>query len=101
LENPRTYNLTILIYTLARIEKTIEKTKNLQQIIKIELKPFWSMLFDFNWKFGLFLILVICIPRFVLVLHANETANYGFIGLIMLISAIAPFVFLSKYGRKK
>ncbi|CAN5148697.1 hypothetical protein BH23BAC2_BH23BAC2_26040 [soil metagenome] len=66
-----------------------------------ELKTFWSKIFNFNWKFGLFLILAICIPRFVLVLHANETANYGYIGLIMLISAIAPFVFLSKYGRKK
>lgn len=66
-----------------------------------ELKPFWSKVFKFNWKFGLFLILIICIPRFILVLHANETANYGYIGLIMLISAIAPFIFLSKFGRKK
>ncbi len=66
-----------------------------------ELKPFWSKIFSFNWKFGLFLILIICIPRFILVLHANETANYVYIGLIMLISAIAPFVFLNKTGRKK
>ncbi|MBD0779981.1 CPBP family intramembrane metalloprotease [Maribacter sp. ANRC-HE7] len=65
-----------------------------------ELKPFWSNYFDFNWKFGLFLILLICIPRFILVLNANETANYGYIGLVMLISAIAPFLFLSKDGRK-
>lgn len=66
-----------------------------------ELKPFWSRLFNFNWKFGLFLILIICIPRFILVLHANETANYGYIALIMLISTIAPFIFLSKFGRNK
>lgn len=66
-----------------------------------ELKPFWTRLFDFNWKFGLFLILIICIPRFILVLNANETSNYAFIGLIMVISAIAPFIFLSKYGRKE
>jgi len=66
-----------------------------------ELKPFWSKIFNFNWKFGLFLVLLICIPRFALVLHANATANYGYIGLIMLISAIAPFLFLSKYGLKK
>ncbi len=66
-----------------------------------ELRPFWNKIFNFNWKFGLFLILIICIPRFVLVLQANETANYKYIGLIMLISAIAPFVFLNKYGRKK
>ena len=66
-----------------------------------ELRPFWSKLFDFKWKFGLFLILIICIPRFILVLNANATGNYGAIGLIMIISAIAPFIFLSKYGRKE
>ncbi|MBA6316226.1 CPBP family intramembrane glutamic endopeptidase [Cellulophaga baltica] len=66
-----------------------------------ELKPFWSKIFKFDWKFGLFLILIICIPRFILVLHANETANYSYIGLIMVISAIAPFLFLNKSGRKK
>jgi len=66
-----------------------------------ELKSFWSNIFTFDWKFGLFLIFLICTPRFVLVLHANETANYGYIGMIMIISAILPFVFLSKYGRKK
>ncbi len=68
--------------------------------MKNELKPFWTKLFSFNWKFGLFLILLICIPRFFLVLHANKTSNYSSIGLIMTISAIAPFLFLSKHGRK-
>lgn len=66
-----------------------------------ELKPIWRKFFDFNWKFGLFLILIICIPRFILVLKANETANYSFIGLIMTISAVAPFIFLNKKGLKK
>lgn len=66
-----------------------------------ELKPFWSRIFEFNWKFGLFLILIICIPRFILVLQANASGNYGSIGLIMLISAISPFVFLTKSGRKE
>lgn len=65
-----------------------------------ELKPFWRMFFSLNCKFGLFLILLICVPRFLLVLNANETANYRYIGLIMLVSAVAPFVFLSKAGRK-
>lgn len=66
-----------------------------------ELKPFWRRFFDFNWKFGLFLLIIICVPRFILVLNANETANYGYIGLIMVVSAIAPFVFLNKHGRKQ
>lgn len=66
-----------------------------------ELRPFWRKIFNFNWKLGLFLILVICIPRFILVLHANATGNYSSIGAIMVISAIIPFIFLGKYGRKK
>jgi uncharacterized protein len=66
-----------------------------------ELKPFWNRLFDFNWKFGLSLISMICIPRFLLVMRANASGNYTFIGLIMAISAFVPFIFLSKYGRQK
>lgn len=66
-----------------------------------DLRPFWNKIFSFNWKFGLFLILIVCIPRFILVLNANASGNYSYIGLIMVISAIAPFIFLSKYGQKK
>ena len=66
-----------------------------------ELRSFWRKFFDFNWKFGLFLILIICVPRFIIVLIANETANYSYVGFIMIISAIAPFLFLNKYGRKR
>lgn len=66
-----------------------------------ELKSFWSRFFYFNWKFGIFLVLIICIPRFILVLFANSSGNYQFIGLIMVISVIAPFLFLSKFGRKE
>jgi len=66
-----------------------------------ELKPFWSKTFNFNWKFGLFLILLVCIPRFALVLDANATKNYGYIGLVMVVSAIAPFIFLTRKGLKE
>jgi len=65
-----------------------------------ELRPLWSRIFSFNWKFGLFLILIICIPRFILVLNANATGNYSAIGMIMVVSAIAPFIFLNKHGLK-
>ena len=34
-------------------------------------------------------------------LHANASGNYGYIGLIMFISALAPFIFLNKYGRQQ
>lgn len=66
-----------------------------------ELKPFWNRIFGFNWKFGLVLILVVCIPRFILVLNANVTGSYNSIALIMIVSALAPFVFLTKYGLKQ
>ena len=69
--------------------------------MKYELKPFWNRYFKFDWKFGLFLLLSVCITRFILVLKANETGNYSLIGLVMFLSAIIPFIFLSKYGRKK
>jgi uncharacterized protein len=66
-----------------------------------ELRPFWHKLFNFDWKFGLFLILIVCIPRFILVLNANASGNNNSVGLIMAISAIAPFIFLTQYGRKE
>lgn len=68
-----------------------------------ELKPFWNRIFKFNWVFGLVLVLLIaiCVPRFILVLHANVTGNYGSIGVIMIISAVVLFIFLSKEGRGK
>ncbi|MBC7745066.1 MAG: CPBP family intramembrane metalloprotease [Flavobacterium sp.] len=65
-----------------------------------ELRPFWGKFFSLNWKLGLFLILVVCITRFILVLNANSSGTYGLIGLVMIISAILPFVFLSKKGQK-
>ena len=66
-----------------------------------ELKPFWNRIVDFNWKFGLFLIILICIPRFILVLKANQTGSYSLIGIIMMFSAILPFLFLNKFGRNQ
>lgn len=69
-------------------------------MIETELRPFWEKLFEFDWKFGLFLIALVCIPRFILVLQANQSGNYGPIGAIMFISALTPFIFLNKYGRK-
>ena len=69
--------------------------------MKNELRPIWRKIFSFDWKFGLFLILIICIPRFILVLQANSGGNYGAIGLIMLASGILPFVFLNRSGQRE
>ncbi len=69
--------------------------------MKNELRSFWKRYFNLNWKFGLFLVLSLCIPRFVLVLKANQLGNYSLIGLIMFISALIPFIFLNKNGLQK
>ncbi len=69
--------------------------------MEYELRSFWNKIFSYGWKFGLFLILLICIPRFILVLNANASGSYGYIGLIMIISAFVPFIFLNKSGLKK
>ncbi len=66
-----------------------------------ELRSFWCRFFIYNWKFELVLISIICIPRFILVLNANSGGNNGYVGLIMAISAIAPFLFLTKFGRNQ
>ena len=65
------------------------------------LRPYWTRFFEFNWKFGAFLLFLICVPRFFLVLMANMNGSYGAIGFMMMLSALAPFVFLSKEGRKR
>lgn len=84
-------------FTKSSIIRQLTIDKNMNNV----LRAIWSRFFDFNWKFGLFLILIVCIPRFILVLNANVSGNYGSIGLMMIISAIAPFVFLNKSGRKE
>lgn len=35
------------------------------------LRSLWTRFFRYNWAFGLFLVLLFGIPRFVLVLEAN------------------------------
>lgn len=66
-----------------------------------ELRPVWRRWFGFNWKFGFFLLLLVCVPRFLLVLHANTSGSYGAIGIVMFLSALAPFVFLNRNGLRE
>jgi len=61
---------------------------------------FWNRSLKFNWQFGLFLILLFGIPRFVLVLGANETGNYNFTSIIFIVMWLTPFLLLNKEGRK-
>jgi membrane protease YdiL (CAAX protease family) len=66
-----------------------------------ELRKYWSNYFLFDWRFGTFLIALACIPRFLLVLLINKTGNYGPLGLVMILFAAVPFVFLNTYGRRQ
>jgi membrane protease YdiL (CAAX protease family) len=54
----------------------------------------------FNWKFGLILILLFGIPRFLIVLDANRSGNYNFTSVIFVIMALSPLVLLNKDGRR-
>jgi len=53
----------------------------------------------FNWQLGLVLILIFGIPRFILVLEANRTANYNLTSVIFLVMTVTPFILLTKRGR--
>jgi membrane protease YdiL (CAAX protease family) len=63
------------------------------------LRSFWAKRFNFNWKLGAVLTLLICVPRFILVLDANARADYSLMGAIMVLSALAPFILLNKTGQ--
>lgn len=62
------------------------------------LKSYRNKRFNFNYKFGLFLIQLLCIPRFILVLHSNQIGNIRYVDIMMLFLAIGPFIFLTKHG---
>ncbi len=63
------------------------------------LRPIWQLKFKFDWRFGLVLILLLGIPRFIIVLNANVTGNYSRIAIIFLLMWLSPLIFLTKKGR--
>lgn len=65
------------------------------------LRSLWTRFFRYNWAFGLFLVLLFGIPRFVLILEANVSGTYNFAFIIFFLMWFTPFVFLTKKGRKK
>jgi len=64
------------------------------------LKEFWASKLKFNWIFGLALIFILGIPRFIVVLRANVTGNFQLVIIIFLIMWVLPFILLNKKGRK-
>lgn len=63
------------------------------------LRPIWRFL-SYNWKLGLFLILLFGIPRFILVLEANALGGYGNVSFVFILMWFVPFILLSKKGRQ-
>lgn len=53
-----------------------------------------------NSSLGLVLILVFGILRFLIVLQANQTGNYGLTSFIFVMMILLPYVLLTKYGRR-
>ncbi len=68
-------------------------------IEKEALRPLFRFL-TYNWKLGVFLVLLFGIPRFIMVLDANASGGYGTVSIIFLIMWVVPFIFLSKDGKK-
>lgn len=68
-------------------------------IEKSALRPVWRAI-SYNWKLGVFLILLFGIPRFIMVLDANQSGGYGNVSIIFMIMWIIPFILLSKQGRQ-
>ena len=65
------------------------------------LKPFWNHLIKSTWIFGLALIFVVGIPRFLMVLSANVSGHYHLLSLIFIFMWLTPWIFLSRFGRSK
>ena len=65
------------------------------------LNSFWSNFVESPWKLGLLLIFIWGIPRFILVLNANVSGSYQLVSLVFISMWISPWIFLSKFGRRK
>ena len=62
-------------------------------------RAIWGRYGQFNIRMGIFLILLIGVPRFILVLDANATGSYQYTSLIFVVMWLLPFIFLNKSGR--
>lgn len=65
------------------------------------LKPIWQKYFRLDWRLGLGLILIFGVPRFIIVLQANQNGDYRFTSIIFLVMWIAPYILLTRNGRKQ
>jgi len=63
-------------------------------------RPFWNSLLRPGWRTALVLVLLWSLPRFAIVLEASRTGNYQWVSLIFLTMMAAPWVLLTKEGRR-
>lgn len=64
------------------------------------LRPVFRPFLRYNGLFGLVLILLFGIPRFILVLGANVTRSYNLVSIVFVVMWFMPFLFLCKEGRR-
>lgn len=64
------------------------------------LRKYWNSRFQYNWKLGVFLILLFGIPRFIIVLQSYVDRSYGIVMFVFLSMWLAPFILLTKDGRR-
>lgn len=55
----------------------------------------------FDWRLGLFLIVLFGAVRFCIVLDASRTGNYQFVSLIFIAMIVLPFLLLNKEGQRE
>ncbi|WP_295940160.1 CPBP family intramembrane glutamic endopeptidase [uncultured Alistipes sp.] len=64
------------------------------------ISKYWNRYFQYNWQAGLFLILLFGVPRFFLVMQSYVQGSYSSVMFVFLFMWAAPFVLLTKSGRK-
>lgn len=64
------------------------------------LRKYWNSRFQYNWKLGVFLILLFGIPRFIIVLQSYVDRSYGIVMFVFLSMWLVPFILLTKDGRR-
>ena len=65
------------------------------------LRKIWRHVFKFDWRLGVFLVLLFGIPRFILVLGANVSGSYGTAFIVFFLMWFVPLLFLTKAGRRE
>lgn len=64
------------------------------------LRNFWKRKINFNWVFGMVLIAIFMVVRFIAVLYGIQTGNNQYLSLVFIVMALTPFLFLDKSGRR-